>query len=110
MKKFLYTAYFILLSVVLLAKVANWFLNFNYEIYHLISTTMFCLIGLGYIFMNHHTFTKKWPKVLTIICGSYIILMNFIERNTILTIIGIICIVTPLILARLMDNKRISKN
>lgn len=109
MKKTLYTIYFILIALVLPAKVANWFLDLNRELTNLISTVMFCLIGLGYIFMNQHTFDQKWPKILTMVCGSYIILMNFINKNTFLTIVGIICIVSPLILARLQGKTSIDE-
>ena len=105
MKSALYTLYFSLLALVLFSKIANWFLNFSQATNDLINTAMFCLIGVGYIFLNHQSFNKVWPRVFTTICGVYLIIMNFIPKDTLLYILSIASVVCPLILAKIFKSK-----
>lgn len=103
-RKIVITLYFILLVGVLLAKVSDWFINYSKEVDQVITTSMFCLIGIAYIWQSFSQ-TQNVYKVIYFVCGAFVIGMNFIERDNLITIIGIACIITPMILNRFKKNK-----
>ena len=105
MKSFLIRLYYALLVAVLIARFTDIFFNYSEETDQLITTSMFCLLGVGYIrfaFLE----SQKGYQLLFALCGMYLIIMNFIEKNDILTIIGIICILLPLVLRRIYKKKK----
>jgi len=93
-----------LIAVVLIAKMLNWFLNFSDETNFIINSLMFSLIGLAYIVYGI-IWDKKIIKLIFLISGLYLIVMNFISKNMILTILGIICILTPILIIRFLPKK-----
>lgn len=103
-RKIAITLYFILLVGVLIAKISNWFIDYSNEVDYIITTAMFCLIGIAYIWQSFSQ-TQNTYKVIYFICGVYVIGMNFIERDNIITIIGIVGIILPMILNRFKRNK-----
>ena len=104
MKKTIKITVFILLMIVLIAKVSNWFFNFSEAIKNIIDIVMFCLIGFVYIFWSVYQPKMKY-KGLLIVCGAVIILMNFIRSIVWIKIAGIVCILIPLILFQFQGNK-----
>ncbi|WP_347174962.1 hypothetical protein [Polaribacter uvawellassae] len=93
------TIFRVLIAIVLIGQISNWFLDYSPETKQLLNTIMFVLIGLFYTIAGI-IFNKKLFKAVFILCGLYIIALNFIEKSPILTIIGIISIILPLLLAR----------
>ena len=65
---------------------------------------MFCLIGVAYLAFSW-AFDKFSLKVIFAICGIYLILMNFIPDFSWNSIIGIICILTPMIIAKFLPEE-----
>lgn len=91
--------YLVLFGIVLLGKVSNWFLNYSDQTNEILNTVMFCVIGIAYVAFSWG-FKKAIPKLVFAICGIYVILMNFIPDFSWVPIIGIVCIVTPMIIRR----------
>jgi hypothetical protein len=106
MKKKLYATFLLLMFCVLTAKILGWFIHFDNHIDRIINTAMFSLIGLAYIVMAFN-WDNKILKSAILCCGAALIILNFFETTTILNILGIISVVTPMIIARLykLDNK-----
>ena len=88
----------IALGVVLIGKISNWFLNYSDQTTAMLNTAMFSLLGIIYI--RRALPYKNWVQFLLITCGIYLIIMNFMERTTFISIIGILCIASPMLLAR----------
>lgn len=93
-----------LIAVVLIAKMLNWLLNFSDETNFIINSLMFSLIGLAYVVYGI-IWDKIIIKLIFLISGLYLIAMNFISKNTFLTILGIICILTPILIIRFLPKK-----
>ncbi len=70
---------------------------------------MFSLIGVAYVVVGF-AWNNKFTKIIFITCGLFLIAMNFIEKNTILTIIGIICMLTPMLIGRFYKEKKVEVN
>ncbi len=96
--------YGILIGIVLVGKISNWFLNYSDETNKILNTAMFCLIGIAYMVFSW-TFDKIILKLALAICGIYLIAMNFIPDFSWNSIIGIICIVTPMIIGKFLPNE-----
>ena len=96
--------YRILLGLVLVGKISDWFLNYSEETNQILNTAMFCLIGLAYVVFAW-AFDKKWLKLILGACGCYLILMNFLDDFSFKRIIGIICVLTPVIFGYFMPEE-----
>lgn len=99
MKNVLFTTFRILIFLVLIGKVLNWFLNFNDEANQILNMAMFTLIGIAYIVIGY-VWDNKLLKVVIATCGMFLIVINFFKNNLALDIIGIVCILTPMLIAR----------
>lgn len=104
MKNILFTIFRILLALVILGKILNWFLNFNSEINDVLNIAMFSLIGIAYIGMGY-VWKKSVIKIVIIACGVFLIVINFFRSSMVLDIIGIFCILIPMIIARFYKEK-----
>ena len=87
------------IGIVLIGKVLNWFFHFNKQTGTLLNIAMFCLIGIFYVLVARG-WTNKLIKYIFLFCGIFLIAMNFIPEHIIINIAGIICILTPLLIAR----------
>ena len=105
MKKTILILIRVLLLLVLLGIVLNWFLNFNDATNQLIYTAMFCLIGISYIIMGF-AWDKKLVQALIVFCGIFLIVMNFVPGRTWISIVGIVCILVPMIIARFQKKEK----
>ncbi len=95
----------ILVGIVLIGKVFGRFLDFSDETHQLLNTAMFSLIGVSYLTFAW-AYEKPLLKAIFLICGIYVILMNFIpDFGWMKTIIGIVCILTPMIIGRFFPNE-----
>ena len=104
MKKVVNIAYSVVLMGVIIAKISNWVFSYSETTNEIINTIMFCLIGVGYIYWAI-TQTHRLYQILVLLCGMFVILMNFIEKSSYLTIIGIVCLIIPMVLFRLEGKK-----
>jgi len=113
MKKTFFIIFLILCGIVLIAKISNWFLNYSDETNQIINTVMYSLIGIEYIAAGF-IWKGNLYKAIFIACGLYLIVMNFFDKNTILEIIEIICILTPILIIRFSrdetDKKELIEN
>lgn len=103
MKAILLTIFKILVILVVIAKISNWFLHYNNEINAFINKTMFTLIGIAYV-VGSFIWDKKILNITFLICGLYVIVMNFIPDFSIKSILGILCILTPLLMVRFLPE------
>lgn len=104
MKNKLFILFRILLIVVLVGKILNWFLKFDPGTNQILNRAMFCLIGIAYLVMGY-VWDKKILKVLITACGIFLIVMNFVPGRTWLSILGIVCILVPMIIARFQKKE-----
>ncbi len=103
MKKIFTTLILVLLALVLILKVSDMFIRYDEEMSDLLNILMFSLIGVAYIGYSFDQ-TKRIYQIIYILCGAFLIVMNFIDRNTLLTFIGIACIVIPMIIGKLSKS------
>lgn len=99
MKKILFTIFRVLIGIILIGKISNWFLNYSDETNQILNAGMFTLIGIGYL-VGGFNWDKKLINIIFILCGIYLIAMNFIGDFGLKSIIGIVCILTPMLIAR----------
>ena len=60
---------------------------------------MFALIGIAYL-VGGLVWDKKLINIIFIVCGTYLIGMNFIGDFALKSIVGITCILTPMLIVR----------
>lgn len=99
MKQVFLKIFRILIALVLIAKILNWFLHFNHTTNQILNTIMFSLIGIAYIVMGT-VWSNRFVKISITACGAFLIVMNFFNDHIALNIIGIACILTPVLIAR----------
>ncbi|MCE5320800.1 MAG: hypothetical protein LLF93_06845, partial [Bacteroidales bacterium] len=113
MKKTLFTIFRILIGIILVGKISNWFLNYSDETNQILNAGMFALIGIAYL-VGGFIWDKKLTNIIFLICGIYLIVMNFIDDFGLKSIIGIVCILTPMLIARFSpketDEKELAEN
>ena len=103
MKRTVHTIFTILIFAILIARILGWFINFDNDVDKTLNRAMFTLIGIAYIVMGF-IWDNKLLQFVILTCGVLLIVFNFLESNIMLNIIGIVCILTPMIIARL-DKK-----
>ncbi|WP_046746100.1 hypothetical protein [Kordia zhangzhouensis] len=89
----------ILLGIILLGKITNWFFKYNDTINYILNTAMFTLIGIWFV-SAAYVWDSKRSKVVFLICGLYLIVINFVPDFYLKSIIGIPCIIIPLLIMR----------
>ena len=113
MKKILFLIFQVLIGIVLIGKISNWFLNYSDETNQILNTVMFTLIGIAYL-AGGFICDKKLTTIIFLICGIYLVSVNFIGDFGLKSIIKIICILTPLLIARFSpeenDEKELAEN
>ena len=113
MKKTLQRIFLILIGIVLVGKMSNWFLNYSDDTNQILNAGMFMLIGIAYL-AGGFIWDKKLKNVIFIVCGVYLIGMNFIGDFGLKSIIGIIAILLPMLIARFSpeeaDEKELAEN
>lgn len=107
MKNVLLTVFKISILLVLAGKILNWLLNFSDATNQLLNIVMFSIIGISYTVMGfywHH----KLTKIVITTCGLFLIAMNFFPGSTLLQIVGIVCILTPMLIARFHKEEKLA--
>lgn len=106
MKTALVNIFKIFAVTILAAKILNWFLHFSPQTNELVNSVMFILIGIAYLVVGYK-FKDTFRRMVMRACGMYLLIMNFLENNTLLTIGGILCLVIPMLMSRFYREKRL---
>ncbi|MDZ7755992.1 hypothetical protein [Rhodohalobacter sp.] len=93
----------ILLVVVIAANISDWFFNYSSEINHILNTAMFSLIGIAYLTFSW-AFDKTVLKIIFALCGIYLIAMNFLSDYDWISIVGIVCLLVPMIIGKFLPD------
>lgn len=113
MRKIFFIIFRILIGIILIGKISNWFLNYSNETNQILNAGMFTLIGIAYL-IGGFIWDKKLTNIIFVSCGIYLIAMNFMSDFGIKSIIGMVCILTPLLLVRFFpedtDEKELAGN
>jgi len=109
MKQTCFTIFKILIGIVLIGKISNWFLNYSDETNQILNTVMFTLIGIAYSF-KAFIWSKKQTYIIVLICGIYLIAMNFIGDFKLKSTIGVACILAPMLITRFSPKATNKKN
>lgn len=104
MTRALQRTFTVLLVAVLIGKILGWVFNFREDINLTLSTAMFVLIGIAYIVMAF-VWSNKLLQSIILTCGMFLIVMNFVNNNITINILGIVCILTPMLVARFDKEK-----
>lgn len=99
----------LLLGVVLVGKIAGWFLHFNEVTNDVLNAAMFILIGIWFV-SAAYAWESKLSKIVFLICGLYLIVMNFVPDFYAKSIIGIPCIVIPLLMMRFSKDEDVPED
>ncbi len=100
--------YRILLGIVLAGNISDWFFNYSDKTSQLLSTAMFCLIGLAYLVFAW-AFDRRILKLLFGISGAYLIIMNFTPDFTPKYFLVLVCIVAPIFAGRFFSEEEDTK-
>jgi hypothetical protein len=99
MKKTLFIVFRILIAIVLIGKMSNWFLNYSDETNQVLNASMFTLIGIAYVVAGY-VWDTKLIKIIFLISGLYLMVISFVNDFYLKPILGIACILTPMLLVR----------
>ncbi len=109
MKKVHYVLFGIIIGLILIGKILNWFLHFDDKTNLYLTILLFCTLGLYYI-AESFIRTKTLYKITLLCCGSFLIIMNLFPKNAAIDIIGIICVLIPFFMKRANPIKDINSN
>jgi hypothetical protein len=104
MKKSLLFIFRILIGIILIGKISGWFFNYSEETNRVINAAMFTLIGVAYL-AGGFIWNKKLINLIFLVCGFYLVGMNFVADFGFKSIIGFICILTPMVIARFLPEE-----
>lgn len=109
MKKNAFSLLRVLVAIILLAKILGWFLNYNEKTNTIINSLMFIVIGIYYLIFGV-ALTELKLKITLIISGIFLICMNFLPNSIVLSIIGIACIIIPILLVKYSKEFKIKES
>lgn len=91
-------------AIVVGGKVLNLFMHFDSQTNRILNTFMFCLIGIAYI---AESFDVKivLGKIVGILSGVFLIVMNFIPKNNTLYVFIVIAIIVPWLIFFILKKK-----
>lgn len=104
MKKIATTIFLVLIGIVLIGKISNWFLHYDDTTNKALNTAMFCLIGVAYLAIAIG-FKKLLLNIVFGLCGIYLIIMNFIPDFGFNAVLGIVCVIIPMIIGKFLPKK-----
>ena len=91
-------------ATIILAKILNWVIGFNDSTNDLINKAMFIFIGVGYLIFGYALDQMRY-RLITILCGLFLISMNLLPKNDYITALGIISMLAPILIQRLLIKK-----
>lgn len=105
MRKVLYNILFILLLLVVIGKISNWFLDYGDKTNEILNSAMFILLGIVILAFSFR-FKDNIKRIVFVVSGIYLIVMNFIPYFKLRSIIGIVCVLVPLLILRFSRVKK----
>lgn len=90
--------------IILIARMLGWVLHYSKTTDHLLDVAMFTFIGIAYLVMAV-VWNKGLLRLLLFMCGVFLVMFNFIERNTVIEIASICCLLIPMVIARFSKDK-----
>ena len=97
MKNILFTIFRILCVLVFAGQIAKLFMDFSEQTGRYLNAAMFILIGIAYIVVGS-AWEHKVTRMVFTICGLFLIVMNFLDKNMVIDVLGIACILTPMLI------------
>ena len=88
-------------ATIILAKVLNWVIGFNESTHDLINKAMFILIGVSYLIFGYALDQMRY-RLITILCGIFLISMNFLPKNNYMIAAAIISILATILIRRFL--------
>lgn len=98
-KQFILVTVSILAILVLMAKMSNWFMDYDEQTAGLINTIMFVVIGLAWCVFGFFREDRKTGAII-IACGLYLMVMSFLPESDILNVVAILCMLVPMLMRR----------
>jgi hypothetical protein len=99
MKNTLLKIFGVCIALVLMAKISHWFLKYDEKTVNIINLAMCCLIGTYYVIVGFALNETRF-KLLFVCCGLYLIVMNFLNEMSIISIIGVVCMLAPMLVGK----------
>lgn len=96
-------------ATIIIAKILNWVIGFNDSTNELINQSMFIFIGICYIIYGFALDQMKY-KVTLIVCGLFLISMNFLPKNNYMIGLGVMSIVIPWLIGKFLILKKPSNS
>ena len=94
---------------ILLIKISGLFIDFSEKNQTIINSLMYIAIGFNYLLFGIALPELKF-KITLLISGTFLIWMNFLPNNNVLSIIGIACIIMPMIFAKYSKETNLTEN
>ena len=88
-------------ATIILAKVLNWVIGFNESTHDLINKAMFILIGVSYLIFGYALDQLRY-RLITMVCGIFLISMNFLPKNNYMIAAAIISILATILIRRFL--------
>lgn len=103
-KQFILVTVSILAILVLLAKMSNWFMDYDEQTAGLINTIMFVVIGLAWCVFGFFREDRKTGAII-IACGLYLMVMSFLPESDLLNVLAIVGMLVPMLISRFRKGK-----
>ncbi len=103
-KQFILVAVSIIAILILLAKISNWFMDYDEQTAGLINTIMFVFIGLAWCIYGLFSDDRKTGAII-IACGLYLMVLSFLPESDILNVLAILCMLVPMLMSRFQRGK-----
>ena len=88
-------------ATIIIAKVLNWVIGFNESTHDLINKAFFIFIGVGYLIFGYALDQMRY-RLITILCGIFLISMNFLPKNNYMIAAAIISILATILIRRFL--------
>ncbi len=88
-------------ATIIIAKVLNWVIGFNESTHDLINKAMFILIGVSYLIFGYALDQLRY-RLITMVCGIFLISMNFLPKNNYMIAAAIISILATILIRRFL--------
>lgn len=88
-------------ATIILAKILNWVIGFNDSTNDLINKAMFIFIGVSYLIFGYALDQLRY-RLITMVCGIFLISMNFLPKNNYMIAAAIISILATILIRRFL--------
>ena len=99
----------LLCGIVLIGIISDWFLSYSDETNQIISIALFSLIGVGYIAFAW-AIDRKILRMILLVCGIYLIVMNFFNDSALRSVLTITGVLIPLLIGKFLPEKEEEEN